>query len=103
MTLAHGVCAAAEGVGSAEEARLARRAAVSVPSLVAEALFEARGAGAEEALARAASQIGELRSLLEAWPASSKVPEPERLSLLADAALLSEELEEAGRLLVERA
>lgn len=94
MALAHGVCVAVEEAppGAWPGGREARRSAVSVASLIGEALLEARGEDVGARLSDAASRLADVRQRLDEPGFAHAVPEPDRLAVLADARLLAEDL-----------
>jgi four helix bundle protein len=98
MALAHAVYAAAEGAGvsASESGRRLRKAAVSVPSLIGEAYLESGGRDAEESLFLASGRIAELERLLSEDGELAAIPEPERLSIASEIALLKQEIQELG-------
>ncbi len=97
LGLAHALCAALEGAGlkHAPETAAIRRAAVSVPSLVAEAHLEStREAGA--VLRSALDRLDEIRALLGRDPFRSRLPEADRRALLSEVDQVSVEVRAAA-------
>ncbi len=96
--LAHEVCAALEerdGLPGDSSLRL-RRAALAVPSLVADAFLGPDAADCRERLSDAATRVAELRRLLRAPEIRSYVPGPEADALLAEAEALAAEIRDLG-------
>ncbi len=93
MSFAHAVYAAVESAGlkETEEGRRLRKAAVSIPSLIAEASLDLTGRDRDEVLFMADSKLGEVGRLLEE-ACQKLLPESERVSLLAEIDLLAGEL-----------
>jgi len=96
MGLAHTVYATAAqaGLSDCDAGKRLRKAAVSVPSLIGEAYLDPGGREAEEALFLALGRLAEVERLLADEPALLEIPETDRLSLLAEIALLKEDLDE---------
>ena len=96
--LAHEVCAALEGrTGPREDSsQRLRRAALAVPSLVADAFLDTDSGDCRERLSDAASRIAELRLLLRAPEVLAYVPGPEADALLAEAEALAAEIRALG-------
>ncbi|KAA0251474.1 MAG: hypothetical protein EDX89_21405 [Acidobacteria bacterium] len=94
MALAHGVCVAVEEAppGAWPGGREARKSAVSVASLIGEALLEARGDEVGARLADAVSRLADVRRRLDEPGFADAVPEQDRVAVLADAQLLAEDL-----------
>lgn len=94
MALAHGVCAALEesSGGARGVGREVRSAAVSVASLIGEALLESSGEDARGRLAEARRRLAEVRARLEDVADGASLPDAERSALLAEAAGLDEDL-----------
>lgn len=96
--LAHEVCAALEerdGLPGDSSLRL-RRAALAVPSLVADAFLDTDAADCRERLSAAATRVAELRRLLRAPEVRRHVPGPEADALLAEAEALAAEIRALG-------
>lgn len=96
--LAHEVCAALEGTPGlpADSGQRLRRAALAVPSLVAEAFLDTGPDDCRERLADAAARVAELRALLGTPELRGAVPGPEADALLSDAEALSIEIRSLG-------
>jgi four helix bundle protein len=95
IDLAHAVYAAVEA-GDLREADLGRRvrkAAVSIPSLIAEAWLDPGGVEARETVFRAEARLSEIRRLLTEDPVVRAIPESERASILRDLETLGRDLE----------
>jgi len=94
MSFAHTVYAAVEAAGAkgTEAGTRLRKAAVSVPSLVSEALLDLPGSDVREALGLADAKLAEVAGLLTVEPALAGIPEADRESLLADLSTLRAEL-----------
>ncbi len=101
--LAHEVCAALEGAGDlpGDSGQRLRRAALAVPSLVADAFLETGAGDCRERLSAAAGRVAELRLLLLAPELRRFVPGPEAESLLAEAEALAGEIRMLGAKCVE--
>lgn len=93
MSFAHAVYAAVESAGLKETdaGRQLRKAAVSIPSLIAEASLDLTGRDRDEVLFTADSKLAEVGRLLEGV-CRSVLPEADRVSLLAEVHLLAGEL-----------
>lgn len=96
--LAHEVCAALEEtpVLPGDAGQRLRRAALAVPSLVAEAFLFTGADDCRERLSAAAGRVAELRALLGTPELRRAVPGPEADALLADAEALSVEIRSLG-------
>ena len=96
MALAHTVYATAElaGMSASDVGRRLRKAAVSVPSLIGEAYLDLGARDSDEALFLAEGRLAELERLLCDDAALASVPEVDRVSLIAEIALLREDLAE---------
>ncbi len=94
MALAHGVCVAVEEAGPSgwPQGRDARRAAVSMASLIGEALLESQGPSVAVRLKEAAERLAEVKGLLDTEGFLTAVPEADRTGVLCDLALLEEDL-----------
>lgn len=102
MDLAHTLCAAAAGgsLARTEAGQRLRKAAVSVPSLVGEAVADLAAPDAATALSRASAILLEVADLLSRDPVRESLPEPERISILAEIEALRADL---GQLMTGRA
>ncbi len=78
------------GLKKTEPGKRLRKAAVSVPSLIAEAFLDVTGRDETEALFLAGGRLSEVALLL----GQSSVLETDRLSLLSDIELLTQDLED---------
>ena len=96
--LAHEVCAALEDAGevAGDSGQRLRRAALAVPSLVADAFLDTGAADCRERLSDAASRVAELRQLLRTPELRRVVPGPESDALLAEAEALAMEIRALG-------
>ena len=96
--LAHGVCAALEGGGDlpGDSGQRLRRAALAVPSLVADAFLDTGAQDCRDRLSDAAARVAELRRLLRTPELRALVPGPESDALLAEAESLSMEIRALG-------
>lgn len=96
--LAHEVCAALEDQRDlpGDSGQRLRRAALAVPSLVAEAFLDTGGDGCRERLSDAAARVAEVRQLLRASELRLFVPGPEADALLAEAESLALEIRALG-------
>jgi hypothetical protein len=94
MALAHAVYAAVEasGLRGTPTGIGLRKAAVSVPSLIADAVIDLTGRDRDEALVLASTKLSAMTHLLDD-EAISSLGEGERASLLSDIGDLAEELE----------
>ncbi len=90
--LAHGVCAALPG----DSGQRLRRAALAVPSLVADAFLDTGAQDCRDRLSDAAARVAELRRLLRTPELRALVPGPESDALLAEAESLSMEIRALG-------
>ena len=92
--LAHEVCAALEDAGDlpGDSGQRLRRAALAVPSLVAEAFLDTGPRDCRERLSDAAARVAELRLLLRGSELRRFVPGPEADALLAEAEALGMEI-----------
>ena len=97
--LAHTVCAALEAACAREgEAGVRiRRAALSIPSLVADAFLDQGRRDPAEVLAEAACRVAEVRELVEGEPCARRLSEADRTALLAEIDALGAEIEAAAR------
>ena len=84
LGLAHEVCAALEGAGDlpGDSGQRLRRAALAVPSLVADAFLDTGAGDCRERLSDAAARVAELRQLLLSPELRLFVPGPEADELL---------------------
>ncbi|HEV8268174.1 MAG TPA: four helix bundle protein [Thermoanaerobaculia bacterium] len=100
MSFAHAVYAALEvaGIKEGEQGKRLRKAAVAIPSLIAETCLELMGREPEEALFLAESKLAEVIRLLDD-PELASLSEPERDALIKDAERL---LKEIGEMRTER-
>lgn len=98
LGLAHEVCVALEGSGGlpGDSGQRLRRAALAVPSLIADAFLETGAGDCRERLAAAASRVAELRLLLLSSELRLFVPGPEADELLAEAEVLAGEIQMLG-------
>ena len=96
--LAHEVCATLEGSAElpGDTGQRLRRAALAVPSLVADAFLDTDPADCRERLSAAAARVTELRQLLRAPEIRKFVPGPEADALLAEAESLALEIRALG-------
>jgi four helix bundle protein len=96
--LAHEVCAALEGAGdlAGDSGHRLRRAALAVPSLVADAFLDTGAADCRERLSDAAARVAELRQLLRTPELRRCVPGPEADALLTEAEALAMEIRALG-------
>lgn len=96
--LAHEVCATLEETVQFpdDSGRKLRRAALAVPSLVADAFLDTGPAGCRERLSAAAARVAELRQLLRSPEVRRCVPGPEADELLAEAEALAAEIRALG-------
>jgi four helix bundle protein len=96
--LAHEVCATLEGAAElpGDSGQRLRRAALAVPSLVADAFLDTGPADCRERLSAAAARVAELRQLLRAPEIRKFVPGPEADALLAEAESLALEIRALG-------
>lgn len=96
--LAHEVCAALEGAGDlpGDSGQRLRRAALAVPSLVADAFLETGAGDCRERLSDAAARVAELGLLLQGPDLRRFVPGPEADGLLAEAESLAGEIRLLG-------
>ena len=96
--LAHEVCAALEDRDDlpGDSSLRLRRAALAVPSLVADAFLNTDADDCRERLSAAAGRVAELRRLLREPEVRMHVPGPEAEALLAEAAALSAEIRALG-------
>ena len=94
LGLAHEVCAALEGAGDlpGDSGPRLRRAALAVPSLVADAFLDTGASDCRQRLSDAAARVAELRYLLRTPELRLFVPGPEADALLAEAEALAEEI-----------
>jgi four helix bundle protein len=76
-----------------ESADRLRRAAVSIPSLVAEAFLDTETNDPVEVLARACARLGEVQDLLAREPLATAMPDEDRQGLLDQIERLVGELE----------
>ena len=92
--LAHEVCVALEGAGDlpGDSGQRLRRAALAVPSLVADAFLDTGPRDCRERLSDAAGRVAELRQLLRAPEFRRFVPGPEADALLFEAEALAIEI-----------
>jgi len=96
--LAHEVCAALEertDLPGDSGLRL-RRAALAVPSLVADAFLDTGAGDCRARLSDAAARVAELRQLLRTPELRMFVPGPEADALLAEAEALAQEIRALG-------
>src|SRR5438105_8495668 len=95
MSFAHAVYAALEvaGIKEGEQGRRLRKAAVAIPSLIAETCLELMGREPEEALFLAEGKLAEVIRLLHD-PELAALSPPERNALIGDAERLSKEIGE---------
>lgn len=98
LGLAHEVCVALEGAGDlpGDSGQRLRRAALAVPSLVADAFLETGARDCRERLADAAARVAELEQLLRAPELRRFVPGPEADALLAETEALAGEIRILG-------
>jgi four helix bundle protein len=96
--LAHEVCAALEGAGegAGDSGQRLRRAALAVPSLVADAFLDTGPRDCRERLSDAAARVAELRQLLRTPELRRCVPGPEADALLVEAETLAMEIRALG-------
>jgi hypothetical protein len=96
--LAHEVCVALEATSGlpGDSGQRLRRAALAVPSLVAEAFLDTGADDCRERLSDAAVRVAELRQLLRAPELRSVVPGPAADALLAEAESLALEIGSLG-------
>jgi four helix bundle protein len=96
--LAHEVCAALEDKHDlpGDSGQRLRRAALAVPSLVAEAFLDTGVDDCRERLSAAADRVAELRQLLRAPELGLFVPGPEADALLAEVESLAMEIRTLG-------
>ena len=99
MDLAHTLCAAVAGgaLARTEAGQRLRRAAVSVPSLVEEAVADLSAPDAAAALSQASARLSEVADLLALESVRNSLPESERSSLLAEIEALRADLGEILR------
>jgi four helix bundle protein len=95
MELAHTVCAAVAGgaLARTDEGQRLRKAAVSVPSLVGEALLDLNASDAATALSQASAKLSEVALLLAIEPVRQSIGDAERDSLLGEIEALRADLE----------
>lgn len=95
MELAHTVCAAVAGgaLARTDAGQRLRKAAVSVPSLVGEALLDLNASEAAAALSQASAKLSEVARLLAIDPVRQSLGDAERDSLLAEIEALRADLE----------
>ncbi len=98
LGLAHEVCAALEVSADlpGDSGQRLRRAALAVPSLVADAFLDTDARDCRERLSDAAERVAELRQLLRAPELRMFVPGPEADALLAEAESLAAEIRALG-------
>jgi hypothetical protein len=98
LGLAHEVCAALEGAGEFpdDSGHRLRRAALAVPSLVADAFLDTGAEDCRERLSDAAARVAELRHLLRSPELRLLVPGPEADALLSEAEALALEIRALG-------
>ena len=95
LVLAHEVCAVLEGAGDlpGDSGSRLRRAALAVPSLVADAFLDTGAGDCRQRLSDAAARVAELRQLLLSSELRLFVPGPEAESLLSEAEVLAGEIQ----------
>ena len=95
LGLAHGVCAALEGTGDPpdDSGQRLRRAALAIPSLVADAFLDTGAGDCRQRLSDAAARVSELGRLLRTPELRLFVPGPEADALLAEAEALAGEIQ----------
>lgn len=98
LGLAHEVCVALEGSGGlpGDSGQRLRRAALAVPSLIADAFLETGAGDCRARLAAAAGRVDELRLLLLSPELRLFVAGPEADELLAEAEVLAGEIQMLG-------
>ncbi len=98
LGLAHEVCVALEGAGDlrGDSVQRLRRAALAVPSLVADAFLGTDARDCRDRLSDAAARVGELRQLLRSPELRRVVPGPEADALLTEAEALDLEIRSLG-------
>ncbi len=96
--LAHVLCAALEDAEPSEReaAHPLRRAALSIPSLVADAFLDSGPMEARDALAEAIAHLAEIRRFLGEGPAVPALPGVDRAVLVAEMETLASELKAAS-------
>ena len=96
MELAHTVCAAVAGgaLARTEAGQQLRKAAVSVPSLVGDALLDLSGPDSGRVLAEAAEKLAEVARLLSLPAVGESLGEVDRTGLLSQIESLRAELVE---------
>lgn len=96
MAFAHGVYALVDAAGlkETESGRRVRKAAVSVPSLIAEACLVLTSRDPQESLFTADARLAEVARLLGEEPLTSALPEGDRLAVLDEIEGLRAELAE---------
>jgi four helix bundle protein len=93
LGLAHEVCAALEGTERpGDPGQRLRRAALAIPSLVADAFLNTDAGDCRERLSAASSRVAELRQLLLAPELRKVVASPEADALLEEAEALDAEI-----------
>ncbi len=95
---AHEVCATLEDAASdpGDSGQRVRRAALAVPSLVADAFLNTNAQDCHERLSAAASRVAEVRLLLRSPEFRLLVPGPEADALLSEAEFLAAEIRALG-------
>ena len=96
--LAHEVCATLEDAGDfpGDSGQRLRRAALAVPSLVADAFLDSDARDCRERLSDAAARVAEVRQLIRSPEFRLLVPGPEADDLLAEAEALTSEIRALG-------
>jgi len=96
--LAHEVCATLEDAADLplDSGQRLRRAALAVPSLVADAFLDTGAGDCRERLSDAAERVAELRLLLRGPELRMFVPGPEADALLQEAEALAMEIRALG-------
>lgn len=92
MSIARSVyaCVDEAGMKQSEPGKRLRKAAVSVPSLIAEAFLDVTGRDEDEALFLAGGRLSEVARLL----GEANLTDPDRVSLLSEIELLTHDLED---------